>query len=459
MRVLQVIHQFPPFSSQGSEVYCLNLAKQLQTSNDVRVFHVSNTAPRWPRRLMRASHEGLATYHCIDGAEYSRLAEWPNAFLGASFKSVLTEYAPDIVHFHHYLSLADDLVSAARAYGSAVVYTLHDFGLICPNSLLLRTDGKLCGRADPDFFQDCCPVLVRTGSAAARVVTKHLPSLARWRIYANHRGGAAGVPLRAGVALAERWLGDPISTDVERKRGCFLTHTRRIFADTDLFFAPSHFLRDRFVSCGLPSGKIRVARCGLHSFQPLPKAPTAGRISFGYIGALHPHKGIELLLNAFSGLGDHADLHIYGSAFGSPISEGYLARIADQHTGHVTFHGKYDNRRIDSILASLDAVVVPSLWYENSPLTIQEAFMGGVPVITADRGGMAELVRNGVDGLHFRLGDVASLRQTLRSVIDRPGLLAELRRNIPKVPDIVEQAAGVRAQYERLLSGRRASLA
>jgi glycosyltransferase involved in cell wall biosynthesis len=457
MRILQVIHQFPPFSSQGSEVYCLSLAKQLHETDDVRVFHVSNTAPRWPRRLARRTYDGLPTYHCVDGAEYARLADWPNPFLRATFRSVLAEFAPDIVHFHNYVSLADDLVSTARGSGAAVVYTLHDFGLICPNSLLLRTDRTLCGKEDPDFFQDCCPVLVRTGGSS-RALTKNLPSLARWRMYADQQARPAlRASLRAAVGLAERWLGDPARTDVTRKRVCFLTHTRRIFADADLFLAPSEFLRRRYVSCGLPSTKVTHARYGLRSFQPLPREHQTGRISFGYIGALHPHKGVELLLEAFRGLGDRADLHIYGSAFGSPISEGYSARMAERFGTHVIFHGEYDNQRIDAILASLDVIVVPSLWYENSPLTIQEAFIGGVPVITADRGGMAELVRDGVDGLHFRIGDAASLRATLQSVIENPAILTELRRNVPKVPEISEQAAMVRAHYEKLLTNRGAA--
>ena len=173
---------------------------------------------------------------------------------------------------------------------------------------------------------------------------------------------------------------------------------------------------------------------------------------FGYIGALHAHKGVELLLEAFQGLGDRAELHIHGSAFGSPVSESYRRRITGRQGTQVVFHGAFDNHRIGEILASLDVVVVPSLCYENAPLTIQEAFVGGVPVITADRGGMADLVRDGIDGLHFRLGDMADLREKLLYVVDHPDVLDRLRGNIPSVPGIDQQAAGVRIHYEVVMS-------
>ena len=453
MRILQVIHQFPPHSSQGSEVYCYNLSKRLSETDDVRVFHVSNTPRRRPHRLDRASYDGLSTYHCVDGGEYSRLADWPNRFLRKQFQTVLDECAPQIVHFHNFVSLGDDLVGMARASGAVVVYTLHDFGLICPNTFLLRSDGKLCGKDNAGFFQDCCPDLVRTAGGRLPVLSPGLPSLARWRLYANQNPRLViGAVLRRAVDIAAWWWGDPGQTNVSRKRYFFLTETQRIFRDVHLFLAPSEFLRQRYVSCGVPPEKITHARYGMRRFPRAPGEGSSSRIRFGYIGALHAQKGVELLLEAFRGLGDRADLHIHGSAFGSPISESYWRRIHDQHATSVVFHGAYDNQRIGAILASLDVVVVPSLWYENSPLTIQEAFIGGVPVITAGRGGMAELVRDGIDGLHFRLGEVADLREKLLYVIEHPDVLVRFRNNIPSVPDIDRQADDVRSRYEALLS-------
>lgn len=453
MRILQVIHQFPPFSSQGSEVYCSQLSQRLRTDDDVRVFHVSNTPARRPRRVDRGALAGVPTYHCVDGGEFARLADWPNAFLREAFDGVLREFSPEVVHFHNFISLGDDLVSRAKSHGAAVVYTLHDYGLICPNCLLRRDDGRLCDKADPDYFEACCPVLIRTSGGRTPRLRPHVPSLARWRMFADQSSRPWLRPaLTAAVTAAERWWGLPRHTAVEAKRTFFLTRTRRVFADADLFLAPSEFLRQRYIACGVPADKIAFVRCGLEPFERVTREARGGPVQFGYIGAFHAHKGLEILLKAFEGLDGRAMLHVYGSAFGSPISESYWRRVSEGHAGGVVLHGAYDHGRIGAILASLDAIVVPSLWYENSPLTIQEAFIAGVPVITANQGGMAELVRDGVDGLHFTLGDADDLRARLISIIEQPELLDRLRAHVPRVPTIAEQAAVVRAHYAALRS-------
>jgi glycosyltransferase involved in cell wall biosynthesis len=266
--------------------------------------------------------------------------------------------------------------------------------------------------------------------------------------------GTSGAVVRAGVAVAERIAGAPARTAIAPKRAVYQSHTRRIFDDAHLFLAPSEFLRSRHVACGLPPHKVEYLRYGIRTFAARAPTPSAGRVRFGYIGALHAHKGIELLIAALAGLEGRAELHIYGSAFGSPITSRFVERVTAAAASHVVFHGPYENAAIAEILASLDAVVVPSIWYENSPLTIQEAFVGRVPVITADQGGMAELVRHDVDGLHFRLGDAADLRRVMQTVVDDPGLLPRLRLNIPPVPHIEGQTEKVRARYEALLTAR-----
>jgi glycosyltransferase involved in cell wall biosynthesis len=451
LRILQVIHQFPPYSSQGSEVYCDNLSRELARTEDVRVFHVSNVSRDWWRRLRRETVTGLATYHCVDGGKYARLADWPNHFLRRSFRTVLNDFRPQVIHFHNFLSLGDDLVTLARTSGAVVVYTLHDYGLICPNALLLRDDGVLCAKQRPDFFQDCCPVLIRAGHRGSGPPwSARLPSLARWQLYARqHPRRWLRALLLAVTDGAARTLGDPRRASLERKREFFLTHTRRIVRDVDRFLAPSDFLLQRYVSCGFPRHKMEFVRYGFRHFSRARKNGHRG-VCFGYIGALHPQKGVELLLEAFRDIGDGASLHIFGSAFGSPISQKFWQRIKDRTPSNVFLQGAYDNQQVGQILAGLDAVVVPSVWYENSPLTIQEAFIARVPVITANAGGMAELVRDGVDGLHFRLGDAADLRAKLRHVVEHPEMLERLREGIPPVPGIQEHAAAMLARYRDL---------
>lgn len=450
MRILQVIHQFPPFSSQGSEMHCLQLSQALLCHGDaVAVFHISNTVPRRPLRLERSTQGAIELFHCIDGREYSRVADWPNAFLQESFRRTLAAFAPEVVHFHNYLSLGDDLVGMARAAGAAVVYTIHDYGLICPNNLLMRQDGSLCGKSSPDFFQDCCPLNIRVSGGGVPPVRSRLPPLFRWRQFAtNQRRKVPRAVLKGMVALGEMVLGAPETTAVEVKKAFFLGATRRILEQTQIFIAPSAYLRERFLGCGLDPDRIVHERYGLlhfprHSHRPSPD----GKLRLGYIGAFHAHKGLQVLLEAFKGLASRASLHIYGSSFGSPVSEAHFRRTTADPDGGFVVHGRYDNARLGEILAGLDAIVVPSVWFENSPLTIQEAQIAGLPVITSNEGGMAELVRDGVDGLHFKLGDSADLHRVLLRVIENPAMLHILRRNAPSVPTIEEQAVRIRGHY------------
>jgi glycosyltransferase involved in cell wall biosynthesis len=456
MRILQVIHQFPPFSSQGSEVYCQQLSTCLSASGDeVGVFHLSNTQPRYPKRLERNLVKNISLFHCIDAGEYSRVANWSNSFLATSFARVLEDFAPDVVHFHHYLSLGDDLAGLAKERRCAVLYTLHDYGLICPNQHLLTEDKTLCGKNSSDFFESCCPTLIRVLPKWQADFSAQLPSLARWRQFAlNQPGRKRRAFLKAAVGLGEKVLGNPDSINIEEKKRFFFAATGRIVANVDIFLAPSRFLAQKYIACGVPPERMVYLRYGMQRFPLMPaEHRRTTRLQLGYIGAFHAHKGVDLLLEAFRGLGDRATLHLHGSSFGSPISEAHFRQSTAHPIPGVVLHGRYANDQIGSILANLDAVIVPSRWFENSPLTIQEAQLAGVPVITADVGGMAELVRDGIDGRLFRCNDAMDLRRVLLSLIESPEQLLALHSQAPSVPSIKEQANMVRLNYEKALSG------
>jgi glycosyltransferase involved in cell wall biosynthesis len=99
-------------------------------------------------------------------------------------------------------------------------------------------------------------------------------------------------------------------------------------------------------------------------------------------------------------------------------------------------------------------VVVPSRWWENSPLVIQEAFLHQRPVICSDIGGMAEKVDDGVDGLHFRAGDARSLARVLERAVTTPALWDSLRAGIPGVYDMQTHVASLRNMYREQLERR-----
>ena len=102
---------------------------------------------------------------------------------------------------------------------------------------------------------------------------------------------------------------------------------------------------------------------------------------------------------------------------------------------NVGLHGPYDESRVDELMQSVDVIIVPSVWWENSPLVIQEAFRNGRPVICSDIGGMAEKVRNGLDGFHFHAGSSLALSSLLKRLADNRQILTDVAATVRKPPD------------------------
>jgi glycosyltransferase involved in cell wall biosynthesis len=135
----------------------------------------------------------------------------------------------------------------------------------------------------------------------------------------------------------------------------------------------------------------------------------------------------------------------------------YGERLAALRAGMesvITLHGRYENDDLPAILAELDVLVVPSLWYEAFGLTIREAHLAGVPVVTANHGAMAEAVQDGRTGLLFQAGDAASLAAVLRRLADDPGLRARLQGRPEWVRDEREAAAELLGLYDQVAAGR-----
>jgi len=154
-------------------------------------------------------------------------------------------------------------------------------------------------------------------------------------------------------------------------------------------------------------------------------------------------------------LADIEDLQcdIWGSLESFPeYAQGLPDRVTNPRT---TLKGRYSPKDVGGVLSELDAIVVPSLWYENSPLTIHEAFMAGIPVIASDLGGMAEYVRHGKNGLLFAVGDADDLARRIRELHGDKGLLQTLRNQEVEVKDIATDARDMLGRYESLLEAAR----
>jgi glycosyltransferase involved in cell wall biosynthesis len=292
------------------------------------------------------------------------------------------ELSPDVVHFHHYINFGVEVFHHVRRVvpECKILLTLHEYLAICHHfgQMVTKPHRNLCYQSSPIRCQRCFPEFSRSD-----------------------------------FFLRDRYI-------------------KRFLNLVDVFVAPSRFLAERYIAWGLPQAKIVV----LENVIPpapavIPAAPVAeGPLRIGYFGQISALKGIHVLFDAAEILAEQGrtDLafDIFGDYRGQPpeLQAEFLERL--QKVGrNVQFHGPYDRQRVDRLMQSVHAVLIPSVWWENSPVVIQEALRNNRPIICSDIGGMAEKVRDGIDGFHFPAGSAMALAFLLRRLAVAPELLAQ----------------------------------
>jgi glycosyltransferase involved in cell wall biosynthesis len=162
-------------------------------------------------------------------------------------------------------------------------------------------------------------------------------------------------------------------------------------------------------------------------------------------------------IEAFDGLAEDGwEFHVFGKRFREGEHARYVRRLERLAANpRIRFRDEFAPAEVGCVFGEIDVLVVPSLWFENSPLTIHEAFLAGVPVLASDHGGMAELVRDGRGGLRFRTGDPEDLRRQARRLLLEPGLRERLAAAAPPVKTIEENARELEALYEEVRRERR----
>ena len=457
MRVLLVVHGFPPETLAGTEVVTLQLALALQRrGHEVLVLYRSGRPLVPDYALEWDSFQGVPTVALVNRLSFSSVAQtYRNPSAEEAFVRVLDHFQPDVVHFQHLLHLSASLIAIARRRALPTVVTLNDYWFVCPTVQLRRLGGELC--AGPGDGFEC----LRCAGA-------------RWIPF----GGRLG--LRRSLAWAFRHQGSLVKRLVKT----YAVVTRRVdwrdrlrdvedlvsrpqymaamLREADLVICPSQFLIEVLRSNGVWTGNLRQADQGteLSRFQGLERRP-AGHLRLAFIGTLIDYKGPQVLVEAFNRLqGEPATLQIYGATDGpAPVVRCYEELLAKTRNPELRFERPFPNSQMGTVLAEIDVVVVPSIWYECSPMMIHEAFAAGVPVVASDLGAMRELIHDGADGLLFRTGDAADLAGKLRSLIHQPALLATLRRGIRPMLSLEESAAEHEGWYRQLVAARSGMMA
>lgn len=286
---------------------------------------------------------------------------------------LVADWKPDLAHLqniHAYLTPA--IIGPLRRAGVPMVWTLHDYKLICPNDNFY-SNGRICEECKGGHYWRCARNRCKKNSFAASTV----------------------VALEAAV---HRLLG------VDKPVGRFI--------------APSHFVKGKFTECGYAPDRIAVLP---HFLETVPPPATAG--SYGlYAGTLMPFKGVGTLLQALAKAPPHP-FHILG---GGAMLEEYRRQARELGLAQVVFRGFLNGAELSAALAGAAYAVVPSEWWETFSYAAQEPLARGLPVIAANLGALPELVVDGQTGLLFPAGNAAALAEQIGRLWGDAGLRRRL---------------------------------
>jgi glycosyltransferase involved in cell wall biosynthesis len=444
VRILLVVHGFPPRATAGVEVYTLRLAQALiARGHDARVLTAVHDMSAAPYSVRERTHEGVAVTEIVSVHHRGTLeATYDDPAITAAAAGFLQQLRPQCVHVQHLINLSAGVLAAARAVGARVLFTLHDYWLSCPrDGLRMREDLALCTSMDHATCARCL--------AGSPYLT---PPLQR---------GVAGVGRRLGLGRALHRLHDLAPRATERslawlrrasparadhlargmdRRAAVL---RAAIEHADVLLAPTAFARDRALEFGVPADKLRLFPFGALRRPPRPRQAGTRR-RFGFMGTLAPHKGPHVLMSAFRAVADPAlTLDFHGSL---TVQPSYVASLRRAAAGddRIRLHGPFAEGEQERVLGALDALVLPSIWWENSPLVIIEALAAGIPVIASRTGGVADLVPEDA-GLLVPPGDPNALRDAIAALASG-AQLAGPRAPLP-FKTMAEEAAQLEALY------------
>ena len=444
MKILFAAHQFFPDHRAGVEIVTLGLAREMKArGHEPFVLAARRSVPHSDLRPYETEdyeYEGIPVRRIgrpEEGLSRPYELNYRNEEMARRVGEYAREVRPDVVHFMHLQGLSSSAVPAVKRTGAPVVFTAADFWTVCPVVDLRRHDGVTCTGPEVSHCVRC--IASRNPDPRVRKAAKVVPGLL--------------------VKAADMISGTPLSrySLPLRQIGAVGERPARIRENMELvdrFVAYTRLTRDLLSANGIGAGRWMVSPYGIDASNIEEAAGMRQRsrtLRLGYVGTLAPHKGCDVLLKAFRSLppGVDATLSIHGDPKGyEPYLDELRALAADDP--RITFQGPFARDEVGRVLSGIDALVVPSRWYENAPGVVFEAFAAGAPVVATDLGGLSEFVRHGENGLLFELEDADDLARQLERLAAEPGLLARLSEGTGPVKTVREYAGELEELYASL---------
>ena len=426
MRILLTVHQFFPKFSAGTEVLAYSVARELMKRG--HVVHVlagyaDSAKLKDEDRFDEYDFEGIHVYrfhHAYTpmGGQVSKVEiGYDNRLAADYFDRILVSFRPNLVHFFHLNRLGTGLIERAVHAGIPRFMTPTDFWSICPTSQLLLGDGSLCN-GPTAHSGNCVKHFVQ--STQGRLIGKIAESLpdagADVLVRLTSNGGLPAYPMQHEVkAIAKR-----LPVNISR-----LNQLNGIIA-------PNEFMKKFLVRYGVKPDLIAELAFGVDvtSVEGSDcRSMYVGPLRVGFIGTLAFHKGGHILIEAFQQLlAPGAILKLYGC---SEEDQDYASSLQVRAGGNesIEFCGTFPNSEIAKVFRGIDVLVVPSLWYENTPLVIYSAQAARCPVVASDLPGLSAVIKNDENGLLFESGCSVDLEKQLARLVTEEGLLQRLSAN------------------------------
>lgn len=374
-RVLFLSHGHPELNKGGAEVASWNLFEAFKEAgheclyvarSDANAHGGSTFSIRSEEEVL--FHTGMSDWFCLSSSNTKHLFD--------DFGTLVESFKPTVIHMHHYAHIGIEVIAAARraAPNAKIIFTLHEFMAMClHNGQMVKSESlKLCYKATHADCSSCFP--------------HHTP---------------------ADFFLRKSYILDQ-------------------FSYVDEFVSPSRFLAERYIEWGIEKEKMHVIENvlpAITSIEPRVLVKGEKRRRFAFFGQINPYKGIDILLDAFAKLPEEIQeivtLDIHGASLEHQTGElkDKVAKQIEALGAIVTMRGAYESHQLPNLMAECDWVIIPSIWWENSPVVIQEAIAYGRPLIGANIGGMKEKIE-GIAGITFDARSSTSLATKIAQAIE-----------------------------------------
>lgn len=453
MRIVLTVHQFLPDFSSGTEVITLSIARELRE----RGHHVIIvTAFPDPRRL--ADAERFDSYR-YDGFRVERFRHaahpmgdqgvvtelgYQNRLFAGAFRKLLAEIQPELVHFIHLSRLSASLIEPCVERGIPTLFTATDFWALCPFSQLRLPDNSPCSGPDRSGVNCVRHFMQKLNSRRVSLarLARHSPD---WMLGLGMRATNLPLPIAPRLAAEVR--------AVTQRQNVLRRELNRL----DRVLVPGRLMERMLLQGGIEPERIRLLPYGVETGR-ITRSTERGVgevLRLGFLGSVSEHKGVDVAVAAIRLLDPSlpVELSIHGAPGRHPEAQAYYRRLeslarADER---IRLCGPYEHVQVGEVLSSIDVLTVPSIWHENTPLVVYEAFAAGCPVIASDVEGIAEVVRHDVDGLLFERGDPAALAACVRQLAEDRTLLGRLARRTRMPLSVADHVTELEREYAQVL--------